>query len=139
MNHSYRENLPNISDAVCDELGLTELFDLKSSMLGNFFTSDIEVIKYRQQTMQDIVDIPELKKVLSEVHPILDDIRQLRRLDTESSNAGDSYLYSITEIELYVTCIETLRSGFMPVRNEIAGTAFSTLALHAAQLIPFTL
>ena len=111
--HSYRDNLPNISDDVCDELGLTELFDLKSSMLGDFFTSDVEVIKYRQQTMSDVANIPELKRALAEVHPILDDIRQLRRLDLESANSGDSYLYSITEIELYVSCIDMLSQSFL--------------------------
>ena len=132
--HSYRENLPNISDAVCDELGLTELFDLKSSMLGDFFTSDVEVIKYRQQTMKDIIEIPELKKVLAEVHPILDDIRQLRRLDKDSSNPGDSYLYSITEIELYVSCIDMLSRGFEPIRDRIKSPAFSELSSLVLEL-----
>ncbi len=126
--HSYRANLPKISDAVCDELGLTELFDLKSSVLGDFFTADTEVIKYRQATMQDIVNIPELKRVLGEVHPILDDIQELRRLDTENSTPGDSYLYSITEIELYVSCIDMLCKGFVPIRDRIESPAFMALA-----------
>lgn len=132
--HSYRDNLPSISDAVCDELGLTELFDLKSSMLGDFFTSDIEVIKYRQATMRDIIEIPELKKVLAEVHPILDDIRQLRRLDSESAGPGDSYLYSITEIELYVSCIDMLSRGFEPIKDKIKSPAFSELSSFVLEL-----
>ena len=132
--HSYRDNLPNISDAVCDELGLTELFDLKSSMLGDFFTADLNVIRYRQQTMSDILEIPELKKVLSEVHPILDDIRQLRRLDMESSNSGDSYLYSITEIELYVSCIDMLSNGFRPIKDRIKSPAFRELSSFVLEL-----
>ena len=132
--HSYRDNLPNISDAVCDELGLTDLFDLKASSLGDFFTSDIEVIKYRQQTMNDIMSIPELKKVLAEVHPILDDIRQLRRLDSESANSGDSYLYSITEIELYVSCIDMLSAGFKPIKDKIKSPAFLALSSFVLEL-----
>ena len=132
--HSYRDNLPNISDDVCDELGLTDLFDLKSSMLGDFFTSDIDVIKYRQQTMSDISEIPELKKVLSEVHPILDDIRQLRRLDLDSANSGDSYLYSITEIELYVSCIDMLSEGFKPIKDKIKSPAFKELSSFVLEL-----
>lgn len=132
--HSYRDNLPNISDAVCDELGLTDLFNLKSSNLGDFFTADLDVIRYRQQTMDDITKIPELKKVLSEVHPILDDIRQLRRLDLESANSGDSYLYSITEIELYVSCIDMLSAGFAPIREKIKSKAFSELADFVLEL-----
>ncbi len=125
--HSYRDNLPNISDAVCDELGLTELFNLKNSSLGDFFTSDIEVIKYRQKTVSDMLAIPEINDTLCAVHPILDDIQELRRLDKESTGSGDSYLYSITEIELYVSCIDMLRSGFEPVKDKISSPAFRTL------------
>ena len=126
--HSYRGNLPNISDAVCDELGLTELFDLRTSALGDFFTSDPEVIRYRQAAMNDLLSIPELKQTISAVHPLLDDIRELRRLDAESSSSGDSYLYSITEIELYVSCINALKDGFEPIRDKIKSPAFADLA-----------
>jgi len=126
--HSYRGNLPNISDAVCDELGLTELFDLRTSSLGDFFTSDPEVIRYRQAAMNDLLSIPELKQTISAVHPLLDDIRELRRLDAESSSSGDSYLYSITEIELYVSCINALKYGFEPIRDKIKSPAFADLA-----------
>ena len=126
--HSYRDNLPNIKEEVCDELGLTEIFNLKSSSLSDFFTADKRVIEYRQETMRDILNIPELKDALAEVHPILDDIQQLRRLDMESSNSGDSYLYSITEIELYVSCIDMLNRGFTPIRDRIKSAAFTTLA-----------
>lgn len=126
--HSYRDNLPDISEAVCDELGLTELFNLKNSTLSDFFTEDVDVIKYRQSTIKDILNIPELKDTLAEVHPILDDIQQLRRLDMENSNSGDSYLYSITEIELYVSCIDMLKRGFEPVKDKIQSPAFKTLS-----------
>ncbi len=126
--HSYRDNLPNISDAVCDELGLTELFDLKNSSLGDFFTSDAEVIRYRQETISDIINIPEIKKTLNEVHPILHDIEELRVLDRENTSSGDSYLYSITEIELYVSCIDLLKAGFEPIRDRIKSSAFRALS-----------
>ena len=125
--HSDRNNLPNISDAVCDELSLTELFGLKNSTLTDFFTMDPRVIEYRQSTLADMMNIPELKETLARVHPILDDINELRRLDIESGNSGDSYLYSITEIELYVTCIDTLREGFEAVKDKIESPAFKRL------------
>lgn len=132
--HSYRDNLPDICEAVCDELGLTELFGLKNSTLGDFFTSDPEVIEYRQKTVKDILDIPEIGKTLSEVHPILDDIQELRRLDMEKTNSGDSYLYSITEIELYVSCIELLKNGFSPIRDRISSPALVALADFVIEL-----
>ena len=132
--HSFRDNLPDISEDVCDELGLTELFNLKNSTLSDFFTEDIDVIKYRQSTIEDILNIPEIKDTLAEVHPILDDIQQLRRLDMESSNSGDSYLYSITEIELYVSCIDMLKRGFEPIKDKIKSPAFKTLSSFIIEL-----
>ncbi len=132
--HSYRDNLPNISDTVCDELGLTELFNLKNSSLGDFFTADPEIIRYRQATMADVIGIPEIKDTLSAVHPILDDIMELRRLDMDSANSGDSYLYSITEIELYVSCIDALKKGFEPVVDRIQSPAFKTLSEFILEL-----
>ncbi len=125
--HSDRMNLPNISESVCDELGLGEIFDLKNSILTDFFTADPEVILYRQETIKDMMEIPELKETLAKAHPILDDIQELRRLDTESSSV-DSYLYSITEIELYVSCIDSLKEGFLPIKDKIKSAAFKNLS-----------
>ena len=132
--HSERENLPNISEDVCLELGLDEIFSLKNGSLSDFFTSDSRVIEYRQAALEDMVNIPEIGETLSRVHPILDDINELRRLDLETNSSGDSYLYSITEIELYVSCIDSLRDGFLPVRDKIKSAAFSSLADFAIEL-----
>ena len=125
--HLDRKNLPDISEEVCDELGLNEIFNLKNSSLTDFFTLDTEVIKYRQQTVADMMSVPEIKDTLARVHPILDDIRQLRVLDRENTDTGNSYLYSITEIELYVSCIETLVDGFSAIGDKIKSTAFKSL------------
>ena len=122
--HSYRENLPNISEDVCGELGLVEIFGLKNGSLSDFFTTSEEVIEYRQLTLRDMVDIPEIKETLSKVHPILDDISELRRLDRDTNSSGESYLYSITEIELYVSCIDILNSGLSKVKERIKSPAF---------------
>lgn len=126
--HSDPSRLPAISEAVCEELGLEEIFCLRNSSLTDFFTSDIEVIKYRQETVADMMNIPELKETLARVHPILDDIKELRYLDSEEAATADSYLYSITEIELYVSCIDTLREGFAPVTDKIKSRAFGELS-----------
>ena len=132
--HSDRNNLPNISEAVCDELGLTEIFDLKNSTLNDFFTSCEDVIRYRQGAVSDMLQNPELKETLARVYPVLDDIVQLRHLDNESSNPGESYLYSITEIELYVSCIEALKDGLSPVREKIKSPAFKNLCDFVIEL-----
>ena len=126
--HTDRKNLPDISEDVCDELGLNEIFNLKNCSLSDFFTMDEGVILYRQETVRDMMEIPEIRDTLAKAQPILDDIRELRVLDSESASSGDSYLYSITEIELYVSCIDAIRDGFLPIRDKIKSRAFSTLA-----------
>ena len=132
--HSQRENLPDISPDVCYELGLTEIFNLKSGELSDFFTTSPEVIAYRQAVFADVLAFPEISAVLSEVGPILDDITELRRLDRENSSSGDSYLYSITEIELYVSCIDTLCKGLSPIKDKVLSDAFKSLAALAYEL-----
>ncbi len=132
--HADRNNLPNISEAVCDELGLNEIFNLKNSQLTDFFTADPEVILYRQAAVEDMMRIPEIKATLAKAHPILDDIGELRRLDNDSSAPGDSYLYSITEIELYVSCIDILKEGLLPVRDKMQSAAFVNLADFISEL-----
>ena len=134
LYHENPSNRPDISGAVCDELGLTEIFGLRSSAVEDFFTSDKEVIEYRQRTLRDLLELPELLETLAKIHPILDDIKELRRLDSDGVGSADSYLYSITEIELYVSCLETMRSGFAEVKDRIRGDAFIRLSEFVTEL-----
>ena len=132
--HHNRANLPNVTEEVCDELGLNEIFALKTSSLTDYFTTDENVIFYRQSTIRDLLAVPELLETLSGIHPILDDIRELRRLDNENVSSADSYLYSITEIELYVSCLDALRRGFAGVSGRIHSPAFKSLADFVSEL-----
>lgn len=124
--HRNRRNLPSISEETCDALGLTELFHLKNGMLSDFFTASEEVLRYRQQTMADIMELPWLKDALLAVRPILNDICELRLLDSDRE-AKDAYLYSITEIELYVSCLSTLKEKLLPQRDKMRSPAFRAL------------
>ena len=133
--HQRGEFRPDISSDVCSELGLEEIFDLRRGVLSDFFTYDESVILYRQQTLQDMVAIPEIRETLAKVHPILDDIVELRRLDRDNTSPGDSYLYSITEIELYVSCLDTLAAGLGGVRDKINSPSFANLADFANELV----
>ena len=132
--HRNRANLPNVTEEVCDELGLNEIFMLKTSSLTDYFTTDEKVIAYRQSTVRDLLSIPELLETLSGIHPILDDIRELRRLDNENVTSADSFLYSITEIELYVSCLDTLKRGFHEVKDRITSPAFKSLSEFVYEL-----
>lgn len=124
--HQNRANLPRISDTVCEELGLNEIFRLRGRALCDYFTADEDVIRYRQTALTEVIGHPALQETLSRITPILDDIHQLRRMDQDNS-AKDAYLYSITQIELYVTCVETLAEGLRPLRDELTSPAFRSL------------
>lgn len=132
--HLDRDALPKISEEVCTELGLSEIFGLRNGSLTDFFTSDPEVIAYRQAAFTDLSENPTLGKMLSEVYPILNDIGELRRLDSGLSQSGESYLYSITEIELYVSCIDTLYKGLVGAAKGIKSQAFQRLLDFACGL-----
>jgi hypothetical protein len=58
---------------------------------------------------------------------------ELRRLDADSGDTA-SYLSSITEIELYISCIEILYNGFKGIGHRLHSRAFSLFADRIAEL-----
>ncbi len=131
--HHSDKGRPDISDFTLDEMGFTHIFDLKNGSLSEFFTSDIDVINYRRETFADMLDNPELINTLNELMPILSDIMELRRLEADSGDPND-YLSSITEIELYISCIDTLDDGLNAVKDKLRGEAFKTLCERISEL-----
>ena len=127
--HESGKSRPNISEDVCTELGMDNIFLLKNNSLSDFFTVDAEVIRYRQDTLRDVRNNPELAETLEKALPILFDIRELRELDRDTgTSSGDSYLYSITEIELYISAVDILYRGLSPLRDRLESEAFRHMA-----------
>ena len=127
------EGRPNITDTVLEELGLNSVMDLKNSRLCDFFTTDKDVIEYRQKVFKDLLENQELCDLLIKVNPILSDISELRRLSADK-DSSDTYLYSITEIELYVSCMELLSEGLSPLKDKVNSPAFVALCDHVTEL-----
>ena len=131
---SYRAHLsgvdvPDIDMYTLQELGMLEIFDLKSAPTAEYFTNDPTVIAYRNETFADLLANPVLADTLRRLVPVLQDITELRRLESDSGE-GDtaSYLSSMTEIELYITCVDILHKGMAEVRGRLRGTAFRRLS-----------
>ena len=124
---------PNIDMFVLDELGLLEVFSLKNSNLDEFFTTDERVIKHRMDVFEDMLAFPEISVTLNKLIPILTDIMELRRLEADTGET-ESYLESITEIELYISSIETLNSGLSPIKEQLGSEALRTLAFRISEL-----
>lgn len=116
--------IPKIGESVLEEIGLSTLLPLKKAPLSSFFTASPEVIAYRQAVFSDLSAIPGLSMTLRRILPMLSDMIELRALDNDRNTSGDSYLYSITEVELYIRCVDTLREGLAPLRPQMRSEAF---------------
>ena len=132
--HFSGKNKPKIDMFALEELGLTEIIRLKNSELDEYFTSDPDVIRHRMEVFADMLEFPEISTTLNKLIPILNDIMELRRLEADSGNT-ESYLESITEIELYISSISTLYDGLSPIEGELKSKAFRTLAARISELV----
>ena len=128
QEHLAGVNVPDIDMYTLQELGMLEFFNPKSTPAAEHFTTDPTVIAYRNQTFSDLLNNPSLLDTLHRLVPVLQDITELRRLESDSSEDDTaSYLSSMTEIELYITCVDILHKGMTEVKSNLRGTAFKRL------------
>lgn len=135
IEHYEGKSTPNIDMFVLEELGLLEAFSLKSSDLDEFFTSDPKVIEHRMAVFADMLAFPQISVTLNRLFPILTDIMELRRLEADFGDNTESYLESITEIELYISSISTLHDGFSEIKDSLTSDAFKALAQRIDDLV----
>jgi len=131
--HMSGKDIPLIDMFALEELGLLEIFKLQNSDLDEYFTTDARVIEHRLDVFEDMLEFPELASTLTKLVPILTDIVELRRLEADTGET-ESYLESITEIELYISSIATLRDGLSPLAGKLKSQAFKTLAERIIEL-----
>ncbi len=131
--HDRGEDVPNIDMFVLDELGMSDMLLLKNSELSEYFTTNPEVIRYRLEVFADMLANPSISATLNSLIPILSDILELRRLEADSGDV-DSYLSSMTEIELYISCIDLLYSGFSVLKGKLTSKAYQTFAARIEEL-----
>ena len=123
-----------LSDSTADSLGLSELFPLSHASPGDFFTDDAEVLQYRQKTIADLLNVPEISSVLSRMLPYLTDITDLRSMSDSSDGDGVAYLYSITEIEIYVSLMEYLKKELLPLKSRFTSPAMLRFSERISEL-----
>ncbi|MBE6541674.1 MAG: hypothetical protein E7672_04430 [Ruminococcaceae bacterium] len=126
--HSLGEENARLSQITAEQLELYFMMDLKSCDFGSFYTCDTDVILYRQDTFEDMLNNPELKHILIKMIPFLNDITELRKMGSDSAASTEAYLYSITEIELYTSLMDLLRDNLLPLAPKMKSTAFRRFA-----------
>ena len=132
--HYAGEDRPYIPMFELEELGLTDVLELRGGQLSDFFTTDKSVIEYRMEVFEDMLSNEDISKTLNRLIPVLNDIMELRRLEADSGDT-ESYLSSITEIELYISSIDLLHRGLSESAAPIKSKALSTLAAHVKELV----
>lgn len=132
--HRDGSNLPKIDDFTLSELGLLEIFPLKNHSLSEFVTKEESVILYREEIFADMLANDCIGKTFQKLVPILCDILELRRLESENENSGD-YLSSMTEIELYIASINTLYEGLCLQSPKFESAAMKRLQDYVRTLV----
>ena len=133
--HYQGKDKPYIDMFVLEELGMLEVFNLKNSDLDEYFTSDPKVIEHRMAVFSDMLEFPQISTTLNRLLPILTDIAELRQLEADLGNNTESYLESITEIELYISSISTLHEGLSEIKDQVKSPAFIALATRINDLV----
>ena len=128
LRSSMGSEVARLTDITTEQLELQYLMELRTCDFGSFYTADTEVILYRQDTFDDMANIPELSDILLKMIPFLNDITELRRLGSDSAASGDNYLYSIAEVELYTSLMEMLRDELLPLAPKLRSKAFKRFA-----------
>lgn len=125
---------PAVSEETAESLGLLDLIKLKNSSLCEYFTSDSDVISYRAEIFSDMLNVKEVGETFVKVLPILSDISELRRMASASERTTDDYLLSISEIELYISSVEILRDGLLPLRDKLNSKSLLALCDYIAEI-----
>lgn len=133
-SHAAGTCVPDIDMYTLQELGLLEVFNIKSGQLCDYFTQSPQVITYRNETFADLLENPALVDTLKKLVPVLTDIAELRRLEADAGEDTASYLSAMTEIELYISCVDILHAGMKQVRDSLHGTAFLRLCACVTEL-----
>lgn len=76
---------------------------------------DFDVISYRQSVFEDLLENPELEKVLREVQPYLDNLIRYSRVNKTKEHPVSAMLSKIGELDAYIKCVDQLDNALSPI------------------------
>jgi len=120
--------------AAASQLELDVIFETSSDVIASFFTTDPEIIRYRQEIFSDLTDSPEVCDTLRRMIPMLQDIAELRRMGSDFSSEGEGYLYSVAEAEIYLSLLDLLRDGLLPHKDKYKSRGMMAFAKRISAL-----
>lgn len=99
-----------------------------------YFTDRIEVIRYRLNVFDDLMNDDSLVAMLQELLPRLEHMKELRIAGEYDPADTAASLYSITEIELYTDCIDMLHGYFEKSKGKFSSPAFKEFSSAITQV-----
>lgn len=128
-----KDRAPLLSESVSRDLSMDVLIPLKGTPVSEFYTDDIETIKYRQELFRDLGNVPEICGILKRMLPYLSDINDLRRIE-HSEDIAEGYLYELTEIEIYHSLMSFLKAELLPLKEKLASRSLTALTAKIEEL-----
>lgn len=101
--------------------------------ISEFMTDDVEIIQYRQEIFEDILNEPEVLDLLQEILPILENINELYRLK-DNSHETEGQIYSIKLIELYIELINKIYLKTEKLKGRIKSRSLLNFAQFVADI-----
>ena len=95
-------------------------------------TTGLEIIRYRQEVLEDFLRVPEVAAVFGELQEPLLEIERLGGPPPAEQTPLQKTLYRIGELELYVDCVEKLWTVLSSGRGKIKSTGLRKLREHLA-------
>ena len=132
--HLSGKDRPIADEFTLTELGITEILPIKNRPLSDFLTCDSDVILYRQKIFADMLQNEQIGKTITKLVPVLCDILELRRLSGDGDGSSE-YLESMTEIELYISCINVLYEGLCKESPKFQSEAMMRLQAYVRELV----
>ncbi|WP_158606746.1 MutS-related protein [Paenibacillus ginsengarvi] len=99
-----------------------------------YLTDRVEVIRYRLEAVEDILNHEPLFKLLEKLLPDLEDMKELHQTNTKTDVDMYDYLTAISEIEVYVGLLEKLYDFFCREPKDFQSRAFKAFAAEIRQL-----
>ena len=94
-------------------LGLSNIFNADKLNHFQYATCDLETLNYRFDIFADILKNKELYEIMKITHEYLIDIYDVRMAAKNfQSTELESYVYVISEIELYIKCVNYLAKSY---------------------------
>ncbi len=117
----------SVNKDIIKSLELSAAFFVKDMDVCDYLTTDAEVIRYRQQTVKDIMDNPKLAKLLEECAEKLETVTELAKMRPDRSAGNEVSLYAVKEAELFIDFITSMHTGLSEIRDKLSSPAIGAL------------